>query len=115
MNTYVGGYIVSTVGEYVPDSAVREIGAKARGVTLEGKGDAREADWMEKMGFEEIGCDRLYETMVFKAAKSKDPCCPFRMVSGSELDFAGYNTAKDAYRGHLRLCKKWAGKRVASK
>lgn len=30
--TYVGGYIVSTVGEHVPDSATREIIAESRGV-----------------------------------------------------------------------------------
>jgi len=36
LNTYVGGYIVSTVGEYFPDEGVREIFAESRGVNLEG-------------------------------------------------------------------------------
>lgn len=45
LNTYVGGYIVSTVGEYCP---IIKLG---------------------KSTFEEIGRNRLYETMVFKAKK----------------------------------------------
>lgn len=61
MNTYVGSYIVSTVGEYFPGS------------NRTGKP-------------EEIGMNRLYETMVFKARKSTNKCCPYEMASGSELD-----------------------------
>jgi len=110
LNTYVGKYIVSTVGEYLPDSQVREILAKSRGVTLEGKGDEREADYMNKIGYEEIGYKRIYETMVFRAEKSIYHCCPYRMMVSEEMDFRGYNTAADAYNGHLRLCKKWSKK-----
>lgn len=85
LNTYVGGYIVSTIGEYVPRS----------GVT----GGAE---------FEEIGCDRLYETMVFKSRKSGYKCCPFEMKNCSEIDFKGYKTSKEAMKGHYKLCKKWS-------
>lgn len=35
LNTYVNGYIVSTVGEYFPDSRIREIYAMSRGVKVE--------------------------------------------------------------------------------
>ena len=62
---------------------------------------------MEKFGFEEIGYNRKYETIVFRAKKSENKCCPFKMMSG-EKDMEGYNTADDAYLGHLKMCKKWA-------
>jgi hypothetical protein len=110
LNTYVGEYIVSTVGEYLPDSAVREILAKSRGIELEGKGDYREYDYLKKNGYEKLGLDRLYETMVFKAGPSKDPCCPFRATDFSNLDFDGYNTPEDAFKGHLAMCDKWSQK-----
>ena len=61
----VCGVIISTVGEWLPDSEVREITARCRGVQLEGRGDARLADYMAKIGFQEIGAGRTYETMVF--------------------------------------------------
>ncbi len=109
LNTYVGGYIVSTVGEYLPDSAVREILGDLRKLNLEGRGDDRQADFLRKNGFEKIGCDRTYETMVFKARRSKNKCCPWE-VSGSELDYAPYNDADSAYEGHLKLCQKWSRK-----
>lgn len=111
LSTYVGGYIVSTVGEYEPSMEVREILAKSRGMTLEGKGDARRADAFKKLGWEEIGCDRTYETMVFKAEPSKDgpgSCCPYRMVDAHDVAFAGYNSPDEAYRGHMELCREWA-------
>jgi hypothetical protein len=107
--TYVNGYIVSTVGEYLPASQVREILAGSRGVILEGKGDAREADYMRKVGFEKIGCDRLYETMVFRAvADPGHACCPWRMEGGDDLDFRGYNDSGEARLGHIEFCVKWA-------
>jgi len=113
LNTYVGGYIVSTVGEYFPDSAVREIFADSRGVKLKGKGDERSNDYMKKIGYEKIGCDRLYETMVFRSEKAKPRlCCPYRVADFSNnLDFESYNESGEAYRGHLELCKKWAAKK----
>jgi len=113
LNTYVGGYIVSTVGELEPDMAVREIRARSRGITLEGIGDARRADAFKKLGWETIGCDRTYETMVFKATKApkEEGCCPWRQVSGSNVDFAGYNDAVEARSGHLKLCAKWTKKK----
>jgi len=112
--TKVGDYLISTVGQYFPDAPVREIIANCRKVTLEGIGDNRRASYMEKIGFEEIGYGRLYETMVFKAGPRCDaPECSYGMpiISGSELDFAGYNDVKSANEGHLKLCLKYSRKR----
>lgn len=111
--TYVGKYVVSTVGELVPDEPMREIEANAQGITLEGKGDARLADWFKKCGYEELGYKRLYETMVFKAKKTKNKCCPWGQVNGSDLDFEGYNDAGAATKGHYKMCLKWSKETVA--
>lgn len=112
LNTYVGNYIVSTVGEYEPGMEVREIQANVKGLQLEGRGDARRADAMEKLGFTELGMDRIYETMVFKAvrAPATEACCPWRQKSGSNIDFYGYNKVEDAVAGHMKFCLKWSKK-----
>ena len=119
MATQVGKHLVSTVGEYWPERSSREIHAKisdpkwlAENITL--KGDYFDHAYMKKFGFEEIGCDRKYETMVFKAGKpctSKTCGCGLPTIVGSELDFLGYNNAGDAAKGHLKLCRKWANKK----
>lgn len=108
--TCVGDYIVSTVGEYVPPDSAMEIIARSRGITLSGKGDARRADYMRQVGFETIGCDRLYESMVFPAEPWPDNhCgCAFRPSSLTELDFKGYNSPHLAVQGHMELCQKWS-------
>lgn len=108
LSTYVGKYIVSTVGEYLPDSQVREIMAETEGIVLEGEGDAREYDFLKKKGYVEIGSGRLYETMVFKAKKSDHKCCPWEMESGSHVDMVGYNDPGLAMIGHLMACEKWS-------
>ncbi len=95
--TQVGRFLVSTVGEYVPDETIREIDAQARGVVLEGRGDARLADYMRKIGFQEIGYGRTYETMVFRT--TGDVChhpecaCGLPSVNYSELEARGYTSA----------------------
>lgn len=111
--TKVGPWLVSTVGEYLPDSGVREVLAKSRGIELEGRGYAREADWMRKAGFEQIGSGRKYETMVFPVGDDRctvaDCDCGMPVVTDwSELDADGYNLRGDAQRGHLAMCEKWA-------
>ena len=84
LSTYVNGYIISTVGEYVPNSNSKK--------------------------FTEIGYNRTYETMVFKAIESDSECCPYEAdVTNDELDMEGYNTAKDAMNGHYKMCEKWDG------
>ena len=101
--TEVGGYLVSTVGEYFPDSQVREIIAKSKNVKLEGIGDRRRFDFYKKIGYVEIGLGRPYETLVFESSKSGEKCCLFKMKTSKEVDFRGYNTAGDAYNGHMEL------------
>ena len=82
--TYVGKYIVSTVGEY------------------------RSTSSESKLDFNDIGCNRKYETMVFKAKKSKHKCCPYVVSNHSEIDSVGYNSCDDAKIGHYKLCEKWS-------
>jgi len=107
--TKIGKYIVSTVGEYFPDAPIREIFAESRKIKLEGMGDARRADYMKKIGFEKIGFGRLYETMVFIARKSPEcNVCPFVIASSSYVDFYGYKTPEEAYKGHMKLCNKYS-------
>jgi hypothetical protein len=66
---------------------------------------------VEEIGFEEVGCDRLYETMVFPAMPSTTcACCRFVPANFGELDMRGYNDPGDAYRGHLKLCEEWSVK-----
>jgi hypothetical protein len=110
LTTQVGHYLVSTVGEYVPPAIAQDILAECRGKPLEGIGDAREADWMRKFGFEELGLDRTYETMVFPAGK---PChtrkcnCGMPDILQPNVDMEGYRTAPGATLGHYALCRKW--------
>lgn len=110
LNTYVGKYVVSTVGELWCDSQIRKIKAECRKIKINGIGDAWDVDYMEKIGYDTLGSDRKYETMVFKARRSKDKCCPWRMVNGNDLDFKGYNDATEARLGHLKMCEKWSRK-----
>lgn len=112
--TLVGPWWVSTVGEYLPDSVVRDMLAESRGFALKGIGDAREADWIRQNGWEQIGAGRIYETMVFRAGDGRcqgDICgkCGIPLPDEwEELDADGYNTAGDATRGHYAMCEKWA-------
>ena len=116
--TYVGKYIVSTVGEYWNERLVREIHAEivdkewlSKNKHL--KGDEFDSVYFKRFGFEEIGCDRKYETMVFKAEKRKGKewqCCPFKIIVEENVDMKGYNDAVSATKGHMKLCDKWSKK-----
>ncbi len=106
-----GKYLVSTVGQYFPDANVREVLAESRGFNLKERGDAREYEWLEKNGgYEAIGYNRLYETMVFRVKDGKfcDCGCNLPRIIPSELDMESYNDARAASEGHMRLCKKWS-------
>lgn len=116
--TKVGKYLVSTVGELWPCRAVREIHAQSHDPAWLVKnahlrGDHFDAAYMERFGFDTIGHNRKYETMVFKAGA---PCtakgcgCGLPSIDGSELDFLGYNDAGSAAKGHEKLCQKWERK-----
>ena len=110
LNTYVNGYIISTVGEYVPDSQIREIYSKTRNIKIEGSGDFAEADWLRKNGFEDLGYKRTYETMVFKSIKNENlkyQCCPYEADVSRELELEGYNDAASATQGHYAMCNKY--------
>lgn len=112
--TKVGNYIVSTVGEWWPERPAREIHAKIHDPqwlagNIHRRGDDFDAAYMERFGFETVGYDRIYESMVFKAMPSEHVCCPWRIESGENIDGCGYNDAGEAYRGHLELCEKWEG------
>lgn len=112
--TKVGKYIVSTVGEYFPDSQIREIFASSRNIKLEGKGDERKSDYMKKIGFEELHCGGwLYETYVFKSIKMPEngcKSCPFKIEIGSNIDQNVYKTGDEAFKGHYKLCEKYSKK-----
>jgi hypothetical protein len=110
--TQVGDFLVSTVGEYVPDETSREIHCEVRGIVLEGRGDERLADYMRKVGYQEIGYGRTYETLVFRT--TGDVChepgcgCGLPEVTYRELAGSGYTTAGAATVGHLKFCRECA-------
>lgn len=113
--TLIGKHLISTVGEYWPDRQVREIHAKVYDPNwlMENshlKGDNFDRAYMQKFGFEQVGCDRKYETMVFEVngkCTSKECGCGLPTIVPNELDFAGYNKAGEATKGHYAMCKKW--------
>lgn len=115
LNTYVGKYIVSTVGQLWNERAVREIHAHvhkpewlAKNIHL--KGDYFDYAYMKEFGYDDIGCDRKFETMVFRAKKSKNKCCPYEIIVSKCVDSNAYNDSVGAYKGHLKLCEKWSKK-----
>ena len=60
---------------------------------------------------EEIGFQRYFETMVFRAGEActrPDCDCGLPEIDGSEQDFEGYQTAGEAKRGHMRMVEKYA-------
>jgi hypothetical protein len=73
------------------------------------KGDAFDYAYMKRFGYEEIGCDRKYETMCFKTTGGVCSCgCGLPKVDFSELDMEGYNDAESATKGHYLVCERWA-------
>lgn len=114
--TLIGKHLVSTVGEYWPERPVREIHAHvhdpawlAENKSL--RGDDFDAAYMRRFGYEDIGCDRRYETMVFKANGKLCECgCGLPTFSGSEIESNGYNLAIEATEGHYEMCRKFASK-----
>jgi len=111
--TLIGDTLVSTVGQYWPEREVRAIRAKTQGVTINGQGDAWDADYMEKFGFMEIGYKRTFETMAFKVKPGKvctaEECrCGMPEIIPNEIEFAGYDTAGEATQGHMEICMRVA-------
>jgi hypothetical protein len=115
LNTYVGKYIVSSVGELWLERSSREIHARINDpiwydLNKHLLGDEFDYVYMKRFGYEDIGLDRKYETIVFKAKKSKNKCCPYEIIVSKEVETNCYNSPEDAYKGHLKLCKKWSKK-----
>ncbi len=120
--TQIGPFLVSTVGEYVPEEAVREIHCHVRGIVLNGRGDERLADYMRQVGYQELGAKeyrdgvigpgRTYETMVFRTTGEvchEAGCgCGLPRINGESLDMRGYHTAGAATIGHLEFCRQYA-------
>lgn len=117
--TKVGPWWVSTVGEWLPDSASWDIFARRvpGGIPPTLRGDERRAWFLEHVGFIEIGAGRKYETMVFEIDGDKRCHCGCGapvIKSLSELDSDGYNEALDAGEGHHSMCERWSRRPAGS-
>ena len=110
--TKVGDVIVSTVGEYFPDSQIRKIFANSRGVEIEGKGDEYDYNYIKKMGYEDLHHEGWkYETMVFKAEPMPENgcrACAFKIIVSDSKEEEWYKTAEEAVAGHYKLCEKYS-------
>ena len=53
----------------------------------------------------------FYETLVFRAKKTRNRCCPFEPRSFRELEKAEFKTPAAAAAGHMAAIKKWSRKR----
>lgn len=117
LTTQVGDFLVSTVGQYWPERSSREIHARVHDSAWladnsHRKGDDFDHAYMKRFGFEEIGYQRTFETMVFRAGepcRAPDCMCGLPGIDGGELDFRGYNDARAATEGHMALVAKIEG------
>jgi len=82
LNTRIGGFRISTIGDWFP------VGWP-RGAGMRGK---------------EIGFNRTHETFVFRVSGSG----PGELDSLGEIDSLVYNDCEDARKGHLKMCRKYA-------
>jgi len=82
--TYVGNFVVSTVGEYY----------------------LADSNEMEPIG---AGDNSFYETMVFGAKESPSGnACGYYLTDLDAVDMRRYTTATEAREGHIALCRKWS-------
>ena len=88
LTTRIGGYLVSTVGEYFPPHAT-------------------ERDCPKKPTT--VGLGRTYETMVFEVSGTCECGCGLPLISGCEIEMSGYNDAAAATAGHNMTCQRVAG------
>jgi len=90
--TKVGKYLVSTVGDYY----------------IMNYSNNRE----ERTPLSTFDGDDFFETMVFRASKrrctSKECGCGLPLTRGMDLERVRYSTAKEAKRGHLKLCEEYS-------
>jgi hypothetical protein len=116
MATKVGPWLVSSVGEMWPDRPGREIHAQVYDpkwllANRNLKGDTFDAAYMERFGYEEIGYDRKFETMVFLAGErctAKGCGCGLPSIGGSEMDGEGSNDAGTATKNHMAMCDRYS-------
>jgi hypothetical protein len=99
--TKIGDVIVSTVGDYRPyDKFFKKDGTLFKEVSAL-------ADFAKK-GPQEIGHDRFFETMTFKAVPATCDCCDWEIDPFSDGDieggFGAYKTAAEARKGHIEIC-----------
>ena len=80
LNTRVGRYRISTLGDYWPDGARKP---------------------------EQIGVNRYYETLIFKV-EGHGEHGEGEVCHWSEVDSFGYQTAVEAEEEHLALCLRYA-------
>lgn len=100
LNTYVEGFIVSTVGEYRPSVVFEDGKLRAR----------KDADPLEPLGYQ---ADSFYETMVFPAKQAQGEaalCCPWTAADWGNLEGQRYSTPGAAYAGHLAMIEKYSAK-----
>lgn len=96
-NTYVNGFIVSTVGELKGRNYEKLAGRKAT-----------HGELYRTLGIEP---DSFYETMVFKAMKSGHKCCPYVAdVSAGDEECVRYADEGAASEGHDKLVLKYASR-----
>jgi len=91
--TWVGDYLVSTVGDYHPDGETEPM----------------------SLGLEP---GLFFETMVFPAHLVEDlgrddNCHGYKVSSWSEVDRWHYQSAEAANEGHLRACFTWGARQGA--
>lgn len=120
LNTYVGKYIVSTIGELWNDEQVRRIHAEIHNPEWYSKnsqlrGDYFDSAYFKEFGFEALGLRHKYETMVFRARKSSHKCCPYEIVVEKNYEEEWYDTDEEAMAGHMKLCKKWSKIKLSNK
>ena len=89
-HTRVGSYRISSVGNYYP------------------------SDRKER---ETVGCDRYFETMVFKLQpdaedETAEGCGCGVVADWGEIDVDSYNTAGEAQAGHERMVEKYMADRL---
>lgn len=81
--TRVGGFLISTVGHYLP------------------KGD-------DKMAAIGASCHDYFETMVFPCGQRDNPSGDPDIIDFVELECTRYAKSIDAERGHRAICEKYA-------
>lgn len=81
LSTRVGGFLISTVGDYFPNGKRETLGAEK---------------------------DSWFETFVFKCSGDDKNGNPVMDDGFTEIDSERYAKSIDAERGHYRFCEKYA-------